>query len=91
MRQIQFISTSPEELEERIAKRFDAKLEILKSHFQPKNPEEYLTLDETAKALKVDKSTLHNWRKRGVITAYQIGNRVYTKRSEIESAIQPIP
>lgn len=59
-------------------------------NYQPKAPTEYLTRSEVAKMLKVDLSTLHHWTKKGKIKPYGIGNRVYYKRSEIETAIKPI-
>ena len=37
--------------------------------------------------LKIDLSSLHNWKKRGILQAYQIGGRVYYKRDEVELAI----
>jgi hypothetical protein len=87
---IQFVVCTPEELEERIASRFEAKLDSLKRDFQPKKPEEWLTRYEVKDWFKVDLSTVHNWTKRGKLKAYGIGNRVYYKRSEVEAAIQPI-
>ena len=37
--------------------------------------------------LQIDLSSVHNWTKKGTLTAYQIGGRVYYKRVEIETAI----
>jgi hypothetical protein len=37
--------------------------------------------------LKIDLSSVHNWTKKGILTSYQIGGRVYYKRAEVESAI----
>ncbi len=59
----------------------------LKANLQPKQPTEYLTRNEVSKMLKCDLSTLHNWVKKGKITPYGIGNRIYFKRSDIENAI----
>lgn len=62
----------------------------LKNNFEPKTPNEYLTRTELANLLKCDLSTIHNWCKKGKLTPYGIGNRVYFLRSEVESKIIPI-
>lgn len=48
---------------------------------------EYLTRREVAKLFKISLVTVHDWTQKGIITAYKIGNRVYYKRSEIETAL----
>ena len=87
---IQFIQSSPEELENRIYNRFKSEIDNLRSDFQPKQPTEYLTRNQVKEMLDVDLSTIHNWTKRGKLKAYGIGNRIYYKRSEIEQAIVPL-
>lgn len=62
----------------------------LKRNFQPKQPTEYLTRNEVSELLKCDLSTLHNWTKKGKLTPYGIGNRIYFKRSDIENALTPL-
>lgn len=59
----------------------------LKQNFEPKTPIEYLIRNEVAEMLKCDLSTLWNWNKKGKLIPYGIGNRVYYKRHEVESAI----
>lgn len=44
---------------------------------------ELLTRLETAKLLKVNISTIHNWTRNKKLIAYGIGNRVYYKRDEV--------
>ena len=61
----------------------------LKQSLQPKAAEEYLTRMEASDMLKCDLSTIHNWTKKGKLVAYKIGNRVYYKRSQIESVLIP--
>jgi excisionase family DNA binding protein len=90
MENIQFIQTTPDELENRIFNRIKTELETLKKEFQPKEPQEFLTRNEVRDLLKVDLSTVHNWTKRGKLRAYGIGNRVYYRRDEVEQAIQPL-
>lgn len=89
VQQVQFIGTTPEEVTQPVIDIIHNVLEKLDS-FQPQKAEEYISLDEAAKRLKVDKSTLHNWRKRGVIKGYQLGYRVYLKWSEVEAAMVPL-
>ncbi|MEA1848994.1 helix-turn-helix domain-containing protein [Chryseobacterium sp. MHB01] len=59
----------------------------LKNEFQPKEPEEYLTVKEVCSLLKVTTPTVSRWRKENKIPSYGIGDRVYFKRSEIEAVI----
>ena len=49
--------------------------------------EQYLTREEVSELLKISLSTIHNWKKRGILHPYQIGGRVYFKASEIESSM----
>jgi len=87
MQQVQFIQTTPEQLQESILQGVKSQLDELKKQYQPKEPEEYLSRAEVAKMLKVDISTVHNWSKSGKLQRHGIGNRVYYKRSEVERAI----
>lgn len=87
MQQVQFIQTTPEQLQNAILEGVKQQLQELKSAYQPREPEEFLSRAEVAKMLKVDISTIFNWGKAGKIKRYGLGNRVYYKRSEIERAI----
>lgn len=88
MSAIQFIGTTPSDLisEIKLAIIPDLKRE-LSAEFQPKQPTEYLTRSEVCDLLQIDLSTLHRWRKEGIIAGYGIANRVYFKRNEIEELI----
>ncbi len=90
MPQVQFIQTTPEQLQDAILQGVKQQLEELKKEYQPKTPEEYLSRAEVAKLLKVDISTVHNWGKAGKLKRHGLGNRVYYKRSEVEKAIQEL-
>ena len=90
MSHIQFIQTTPEELQEAILNGVKAQLEELKAEFQPKQPEELLTRADVADLLQIDLSTIHNWSKSGRLKRHGIGNRVYFKRSEIEESLIPL-
>ncbi len=60
-------------------------LAALKDNFQPIEPNELMTRIEVADYFKIDISTVWNWTKKGILTSYGIGSRVYYKRKEIES------
>ena len=88
MTQIQFISTTPDELKNNLVNDLkNALLPELVKNFQPKEPTTYLTRQEVADLLKIDLSTVHNWSKKGKLQAYAIGGRVYYKRHEVEQAL----
>lgn len=87
MENIQFIQITPEQLKENIVNAVKDQLDSLKKDFQPKNPEEFLTREEVAKLLKVNISTIGNWKKAGVLKPHFLGSRVYFKRSEIEDSL----
>ncbi|TXG36987.1 helix-turn-helix domain-containing protein [Seonamhaeicola maritimus] len=87
MQTIQFIQVTPEQLQDAIIEGVKIQLQDLKKHFQPKTPNDYLTRAEVAEMLKINLSSVHNWTKKGILTSYQIGGKVYYKRTEIENAI----
>lgn len=47
-------------------------------------PETYLTAEETAKRLNVDRSTLWRWNKEGYLLTIKIGSKVRYKLSDVE-------
>lgn len=87
MQQLQFVATTPQQLRNEFKEDVKSLLDELKKSFQPKEPTEYLTRSEISELLQIDLSTVHNWTKKGILTANQIGGRVYYKRSDIESAM----
>ncbi|WNI35963.1 helix-turn-helix domain-containing protein [Chryseobacterium sp. SG20098] len=89
MKQLQFIGMQPYDLIQEMRRELipDIKRE-LKEEFQPKEPTVYLTRQEVCDLLSIDMSTLHRWRKDGVLIAYGLGNRIYFKRNEIETLIE---
>ena len=90
MKTVQLIELTPEQLQNAIIEGVKNQLDDLKSHFQPKEPTEFLTRKEVATLLKVDLSTIHNWCKSGKLLPYGIGNRVYFKRADLEQCIIPL-
>ena len=87
MTQIQLVGISPDALADLIDSKLDKRFKDVTKHLQPKEPNEYLTRVEVAEMLKIDLSSVHNWTKKGILTSYQIGGRVYYKRAEVETAI----
>ena len=47
-------------------------------------PEVYLSAEETARRLKVDRSTLWRWNKDGYLTTTKVGYKVRYKLSDVE-------
>jgi excisionase family DNA binding protein len=87
MEQVQFIQTTPEELQKSILAGIDKKLNELKEQFQPKEPTKYIAREEVAKMLNISISTVERWTKKGKLNAYGIGRRIYYKHTEIEAAL----
>lgn len=87
MSSVQFISITPEQLQNAIIEGVKLQLEDLKTNFQPKEPNTYLTRSDVAQMLKIDLSSVHNWTRKGVLKSYQISGRVYYKLAEIEASI----
>lgn len=87
MSQIQFISISPEQLQTAIIEGVKTQLEDLKNNLEPKKPTEFMTRQNVADLLQVDLSTIWAYTKKGLLTSYGIGSRVFYKRVEVESAI----
>ena len=47
----------------------------------------YITRRQVADFFKITLVTVHDWTKKGILTAYKIANRVYYKRVEVEQAL----
>ncbi len=85
--QIQLIQLSTEQLQNVVIEGVKTYLNDFRKQLEPKTPTEYLTRREVAKMLSVDLSTIHNWKKKGILKAYQVGGRVIFKREDVENAI----
>jgi predicted KAP-like P-loop ATPase len=90
MSTVQFISTTPQELQQQINEGVKIQLQEFLKHFKPKLPNEYLTRSDVAKMFNVDISTIHNWSKSKRLNPLGIGSRVYFLRSEIEASLKPL-
>jgi len=90
MQTIQFIQTTPEQLKSEITEGVKNQLTEFLKHYQPKQPNEYLTRQEVAQMFNVDLSTIHNWCKSGKLKPLGLGARVYFLRSDIEQSLTPL-
>lgn len=90
MQTIQFVGTTPQELQQQINEVIETQLTDFLKNFVPIQPKEYLTRLEVAKMFSVDISTVHNWCKTKRLNPLGIGHRVYFLRSEIESSLKPL-
>jgi len=76
----------PEELKQDISK-LRSELAEIKMNLQPKEPTKYLGRREVAQMLDVNISTIHNWTVKGILTALQIGGRIYYRKKDVEAAL----
>jgi hypothetical protein len=90
MQSIQFISTSPQELQNQITEGVRIQLEEFLKHFTPTQPKEYLSRQDVSRLFGVDISTVHNWSKSKRLNPLGIGSRVYFLRSEVEASLKPL-
>lgn len=90
MATVQFIQTTPQELQNQINEGVKSQLQEFLQHFKPKQPNEYLTRSDVAQMFNVDLSTIHNWCKSGKLNPLGLGSRVYFLRSEIEQSLKPL-
>ncbi len=90
MATVQFIQTTPQELQNQINEGVKSQLENFLKLYQPQQPKEYLTRSDVAKMFNVDLSTVHNWSKSGKLKPLGLGARVYFLRSDIEQSLQPL-
>jgi len=62
--------------------------EVLGENKEAPEPEDkLLTVTETSRLLKIDRTTLWKWTKQGKLKRYGMGNRVYYKKSEVLESI----
>jgi predicted DNA-binding transcriptional regulator AlpA len=90
MATVQFIQTTPQELQNQINEGVKIQLQDFLQHFKPKQPNEYLTRSEVAQMFNVDLSTIHNWCKSKKLNPLGLGSRVYFLRSDIEQSLKPL-
>lgn len=87
---VQFIQTTPQELQQQINEGVKIQLQDFLKHFTPTQPKEYLSRQDVSKMFGVDISTVHNWCKSKRLNPLGIGSRVYFLRSEVEASLKPL-
>ena len=87
---IQFVATTPQELQNQINEGVKIQLQEFLKHFTPTQPKEYLSRQDVSKMFGVDISTVHNWCKSKRLNPLGIGSRVYFLRSEVEASLKPL-
>ena len=85
MEAFQITQTNANDFKTEILKGVKIQIDELKSQFQPKQPNEYLTRQEVATMFNVDLSTIHNWSKSKKLNPLGLGARVYFLSSEIDA------
>jgi hypothetical protein len=90
MQTVQFISTTPQELQKQINEGVKNQLQDFLKHFTPTQPKEYLSRQDVAKMFGIDISTVHNWCKSKRLNPLGIGSRIYFLRSEVEASLKPL-
>lgn len=90
MSTFQFIAFQPGELQETVANAVKGQLKLFFQDLKATQPDDLLTRTEAAALLKVNISTINNWRKSGKLTPVGMGNRVYFRRSDIERSLVEI-
>lgn len=90
MSAIQFISVTPEQLQQEITKGVKNHLDAFLKNFKPKEPNDYLTRKQVSVMFDVDISTVANWQKNGKLRPLGISGRVYFLRSEVEASLTPL-
>lgn len=84
--QIQFVSTTPQELANLISEKVKQALESqLNEIGTTPEKKEFITREEASKLLNVTYATLWRYNKEGKLKAYKFQNKVYYKLSEIEN------
>lgn len=87
LKSTQVFGVTPAELKEDIIKDVRVELKSLAQNFQPVQPPEYLTRQETAIILKVSLVTISDWNKKRILNPYRLGNLIRYKRTEIDQAL----
>jgi hypothetical protein len=90
MQTIQFLQTTPDQLQSEINAGVKIILEDFLKNFKPKQPNEYLTRRQLADMFDVDISTISNWQRTGKLNPLGISGRVYFLRSEVEASLIPL-
>jgi hypothetical protein len=80
----------PDDFFKRLSEMISETVSSISPKMPNQNPDEILTVEETANYFKKSKDTIERWTKKGFLVKYGIGDSVYYKLSEIEKAIIPL-
>jgi excisionase family DNA binding protein len=80
---------NPDELFTRLEKIEVALRDLAYKIDQLEEPADFMTRREVADLFSVSLPTVHEWARRGIVTSYRMGNRVFYKRAEVEGAVKP--
>lgn len=68
--------------------KYENSINELKTKFEPKSVNDYVSAAAAGTRLDCDRLTISNWSDKGLFPKYHIGARTYYKWSEIEAAMQ---
>jgi excisionase family DNA binding protein len=77
---------SPDELKQIIREVIREEL-FTKNNVENKDENVFLTREEACAILKINKTTLGKWTKKGKLISYGIGNRVLYKKNEVVEGV----
>ena len=87
-------NTSSEDLKNEIVTDVVAKmkkeLQFFTEKLTPDSSPEFIDSKEVCKMLQITPPTLYDWRKKGIVPAYRIANKIRFDRSEIENSLTKI-
>ncbi|WP_373708854.1 helix-turn-helix domain-containing protein [Kaistella sp.] len=88
MEQITFVGIEPTALISEIVGRLKSELlSDLTKTFNDNQPKKYISAQEVCERFGVSKPTIHEWKRRGILTSYKLGSRVYYRMDDIENAM----
>ena len=88
MQTIQFVATTPQQLQKEISDSIKSHLDDFLKHFTPQPQKEYLSRKTVSEMFGVDISTISNWQRNGVLKPLAISGRIYFLRSDIEASLK---
>lgn len=77
----------PDELKNEIATIKNELAEIKLNLQKPTENTKYLGRKEVAEMLNVNISSVHNYTVKGILTAFQLGGKIYYRKVDIEAAM----
>ncbi|PQJ82793.1 helix-turn-helix domain-containing protein [Polaribacter glomeratus] len=75
------------EISDNVTRHISEVLAEFMKDLKSKQEPEFITSKEAVNILKVTLPTLYDWRKKGVISAYRIGNKIRFNRQELLNSL----